>query len=894
MGVEKRIWAIDFGLLSPEMVRKLSQIRVVTPDTYDEDGYPIEGGLMDLHLGVIDPGLRCKTCGGTVATCPGHFGHIELVRPVIHIAYVKMIYTLLKATCSKCGRLLLSKEDIEKYKQLITGEKEIDEDTAIEILEKAKKVGTCPHCGIKQKDIKLVKPMSFYEDDQRLFPTEIRRRLELIPDDDLKLLGLDPDVARPEWAILTVLPVPPAQTRPSITLETGERSEDDLTHKLVDILRTNQRLRDNISAGAPQLIIEDLWDLLQYHVTTYFNNEISGIPPARHRSGRPLKTLAQRLKGKEGRFRYNLSGKRVNFSARTVISPDPYININEVGVPRDIAKILTIPEYVTEWNIEKIKEFIKANDYPKALYVIRPDGRRKIVTDASKDTILEELAPGYIVERQLMDGDIVLFNRQPSLHRISMMCHVVKVLPGKTFRLHPVVCKPYNADFDGDEMNLHVPQTEEARAEALHLMLVQKQMISPRYGAPIIIGDQDFVTGAYLMTYENTSFPKYLATKILARAGITKLPKPDKKINGKPMWSGKLLFSQSLPKKLNLDYPARICVGKNKCEYFKKKGKCEGCPLDAWVKIRNGKLLSGVIDKVSFQGILVDTIFRKFGSSAAADFMNKSTKMALEALMHIGFTAAFDDTTPSIEAKRKVGEILSRAEKEVNKLIAKYKAGELERMPGKTVEETLEDMIMVILGKARDDAGNVIAEHLDKNNAYLIMARAGSRGSLLNVTQMSATVGQQAVRGKRILRGYRTKTLPHFKPGDIGPRARGFVRSSFRDGLDPIEYFFHAMGGREGLVDKGIRTSKSGYMQRRLINALQDFVVRNDKTVRDATDTIVQFAFGEDGADPMKCYGEYPVNIKETILLEQKEYEELPEEGEEEVVEEGGEGGRYE
>lgn len=255
-------------------------------------------------------------------------------------------------------------------------------------------------------------------------------------------MGINPEIAKPEWMVLTVLPVPPVTVRPSITLETGERSEDDLTHKLVDILRINQRLKENMEAGAPQLIVEDLWELLQYHVTTYFDNEASGVPPARHRSGRPLKTLAQRLKGKEGRFRSNLSGKRVNFSARTVISPDPNISINEVGVPEMIAIEVTVPVYVTEWNIEQMKKHIENGSkiHPGANYVIRPDERKIRVYDETKESILEKLEPGYVVERHLMDGDIVLFNRQPSLHRMSMMAHEVKVLPHKTFRLNLCVC----------------------------------------------------------------------------------------------------------------------------------------------------------------------------------------------------------------------------------------------------------------------------------------------------------------------------------------------------------------------------------------------------------------------------------------------------------------------
>jgi DNA-directed RNA polymerase subunit A' len=277
------------------------------------------------------------------------------------------------------------------------------------------KSSTCPHCGEVQKAIKFIKPTSFYEEDRRLLQNEIRERLERISEEDVRQLGLS---IRPEWAVLTVLPVPPVSVRPSITLETGERSEDDLTHKLVDILRINQRLEENIDAGAPQLIIEDLWELLQYHVSTFFDNETAGIPPARHRSGRQLKTLFQRLKGKEGRFRYNLSGKRVNFSARTVISPDPTLGINELGVPEAIAQELTIPVSVTEWNIENLKKLIRENP-GKISYVVRPDGRRKKLTTANIEEVLGELASGYLVERQLLDGDIVVFNRQPSLHQIG-------------------------------------------------------------------------------------------------------------------------------------------------------------------------------------------------------------------------------------------------------------------------------------------------------------------------------------------------------------------------------------------------------------------------------------------------------------------------------------------
>ncbi|MEM3829932.1 MAG: hypothetical protein QXP36_12090, partial [Conexivisphaerales archaeon] len=301
---------IEFSILSPEMIKKMSVAKITKTELYDQEGYPIEGGLMDPRLGVVDPGIRCRTCGGSVGECHGHFGYLELTRPVVHVHYAKIILSLLKVYCKKCGRVLIAEKDVQKIKTKKVPFKEI--------VKLAKK--KCPYCNAEQGKIKFIKPYTFLEDNEILNPIKLRERLEKIPSEDLELLGFKG--MRPEWLILTLLPIPPVTVRPSITLETGERSEDDLTHKLVDIVRINERLKENIDLGAPDFIIEDLWELLQYHVATFFDNEITGVPPARHRSGRVLKTLSQRLKTKEGRFRGNLAGKRVNFSARTVISPD--------------------------------------------------------------------------------------------------------------------------------------------------------------------------------------------------------------------------------------------------------------------------------------------------------------------------------------------------------------------------------------------------------------------------------------------------------------------------------------------------------------------------------------------------------------------------------------------
>ncbi|TEU11375.1 DNA-directed RNA polymerase subunit A', partial [Candidatus Bathyarchaeota archaeon] len=772
--MSKVIDAIKFGVLPPEEIRRLSTVEIHTSDTYDEDGGSIAGGLMDQRLGTLEPRQRCRTCGNISINCPGHYGHIELAVPVIHVEFAKHIYKLLSVTCRGCGRILLTPEDYEMFQGIREKEKKlfgkVNDETTKEIIKQAKKkkkFKECPVCGMVQSNVKFAKPTSFFEIEQEELKTdeslmeEISRRLtanmirewfERIPDEDLTLIDFNPGVARPEWMVLQVLPVPPVDVRPSIILESGIRAEDDLTHKLVDIIRINQRLRENIEAGAPTLIIEDLSELLQYHITTYFNNEVSGIPPARHRSGRTLKSLAQRLKGKEGRFRGNLSGKRVDYSARTVISPDPNLDINEVGVPVHIATRLTVPDMVTERNVEEMRKFVLngPHKHPGALYIVRPDSKRirlEFVTD--KSVIAESLEPGFVIERHLKDGDIALFNRQPSLHRMSIMAHRVKVLPYRTFRMHLTVCPPYNADFDGDEMNLHIPQSKEAQTEARLLMRVQDQILSPRYGAPIIGATKDFITGAYLLTRKQTMLTADEVGKLLAATEYVG-PEPEPMVTEpEPMWSGKDIFSLYLPEDFNFVIRANICRHCETCER-------EECQNDAYVIIREGKLLSGVIDKNTIGAERAETIFHRiikdYGTDAGHDFLNSVTRLINEFLSLNGFTFSVDELTIGPNEKGEINRVMKRMERNVDKLIDELKTGELERLPGQSLQETFEIRVMSELAKARDKAGETVESGLGMDNAGIIMTRSGARGSSLNIGQMMGSVGQQAIRGKRIMR----------------------------------------------------------------------------------------------------------------------------------------------
>jgi len=870
--IHKVVDEVSFGLISPKDLRKNSVVEIQTPDTYDEDGAPITAGLMDGRLGTLEPRQRCKTCGNTAIRCPGHFGHIELAVPIIHIEFTKIIYDLLRSTCRNCGRILLSDETAEKVENRIERFRQllgvVPEEVFKGIVQEIK-AKQCPHCAAPQYKISFEKPTKFIEQTEAgsepLTPSMVRERLERIPDEDLGILGFNPKVARPEWMVLQVLPVPPVYVRPSITLESGIRSEDDLTHKLVDIIRINQRLKENMEAGAPTLIIQDLSELLQYHVTTYFNNEASGIPPARHRSGRALKTLSQRLKGKEGRFRSNLSGKRVDFSARTVISPDPDLDINEVGVPRDVAMRLSVPEKVTAWNIDEMKKLVVNGPemYPGALYIIRPDGKRirlEFVVDREK--IAEAIELGFVVERHLKNGDIAIFNRQPSLHRMSIMAHYVRVLPYKTFRLHLCVCPPYNADFDGDEMNLHIPQSEEARTEALMLMQVQDQILSPRFGGPIIGAIRDFITAAYFFTRRSNYLTKAEVNRLLMATGYEgQLPEPRIK-EPQPLWTGKQIFSLFLPKTLNYVLKANICQGCTKCEK-------EECKYDAYVVVKNGELISGIIDRRSIGSeqseSLLHRIIKDYGTWAGRQFLNKITRLLKLFITMRGFTYSYDELVLSPKAENKIKKTMERIQKKIGDLIESYRNGTLPRLPGQTVEESFEIYVMHELATARDEAGKIADQDFTLENAGIVMTRTGARGSSLNIGQMSAMVGQQSVRGKRVLRGYTGRALPHFREGDPSPRARGFVYSSYQSGLDAIEFFFHAMGGREGLVDTAVRTQQSGYMQRRLINALEHIRLEYDETVRDSAGDIIQFKYGEDGVDPAKSDHGKAVNVSRLI-----------------------------
>ncbi|KAJ8111619.1 hypothetical protein ONZ43_g5576 [Nemania bipapillata] len=849
------------------------------PETMDETRTkPRQNGLNDPRLGSVDRQFKCATCLENMSECPGHFGHIELAKPVYHPGFIKKVKKILEIVCTNCSKVKADRDDPEfaaavatrdpktrfqrvwavcKGKNICSNEIPKEEDKEYEPHNKPKQLGH-GGCGNSQPKIRIgalkLTAISDEKDEDNnkskntvvIKPEMALNILKNISDDDLRDMGLNKDYARPEWMIITVLPVPPPPVRPSISMDgTGQglRNEDDLTYKLGDVLRANSNVRQALQEGSAGHVADEFDTLLQYHVATLMDNDIAGQPQALQKSGRPVKSIRARLKGKEGRLRGNLMGKRVDFSARTVITGDANISLDEVGVPRSIARTLTYPETVTPYNISRLHKLVQngPNEHPGAKYVIRSDGTR-IDLRHHKRAGQISLEYGWKVERHLQDGDYIIFNRQPSLHKESMMGHRVRVMPYSTFRLNLSVTSPYNADFDGDEMNLHVPQTEETRAEIRELCMVPLNIVSPQRNGPLMGIVQDTLAGVYKMCRRDVFMTKEQVMNVLLWVpnwdGI--IPQPAI-LKPRPRWTGKQIVSMIIPREISL--------------YSKPDKDIAYAPLkDSGLLIQCGELLFGLLTKKNVgaaSGGIVHLCYNELGSDGAMAFLNGCQRVINYWLLHNGHSIGIGDTIPDKGTIEKIQEHIDGQKAIVSELTAQATANELEALPGMNIRETFESKVSKALNEARDKAGTTTENNLKDGNNAVVMARSGSKGSSINISQMTALVGQQVVEGKRIPFGFKYRTLPHFTKDDYSPEARGFVENSYLRGLTPSEFYFHAMAGREGLIDTAVKTAETGYIQRRLVKALEDVSARYDGTVRNSLGDIIQFIYGEDGLDAM-------------------------------------------
>jgi len=850
-----KIIGIQFSILSPDEIRRGSVAEITNRDTYINNK-PIINGLFDPRMGVIEPGLICPTDGLNYIQTPGYFGHIELARPLFYIQYFNTVLKLLRCVCIKCSKLLIDKD---KYKVLLDQSPYLRWKKIFSLSNKIKRCGqeTSYGCGcIQPQNIKkegLATIIAKWDDDivLNLDPEQVLKIFRRLSDEDITYLGFSPKWSRPEWMICQVLVVPPPAVRPSVKHDSQQRSEDDLSHIIVNILKANNSLRDKMETNTD--VVDDWTTLLQYYVATLVNNNIPGVASHAQRSGRPLKSIKERLNGKGGRVRGNLMGKRVDYSARSVITPDANISIKELGVPLKIAMNLTKPVYVNDRNIKFLTKLVKngPKKHPGANLLKRKNGNEISLEYVDINSI--HLEVGDVIHRHMMDGDAILFNRQPTLHRMSMMCHIVKVLKkGDTFRMNVGDTKPYNADFDGDEMNLHMPQDLESETELRILAAVPTQIISPANNKSIVGVFQDSLLGSYRITRKDIKFNHRQAMNLLMcvkNINLYKLPK-DKLISSFD------IISQILPP-LTLKYKTKRY---SDSEDFKTSNNV--------LEIINGKLVRGQLEKGTLgdgsKG-LIQRICNDFGNSQSADFIDNLQNIVTEYMVTNAYSVGISDLIADNNTNKLITDVISNKKEEVFSLIQQTHLGVFDNKSANPNNVEFETKINNVLNRASQDAGKIGRESLDKDNRFVIMVNAGSKGSEINISQMISCLGQQNVDGKRIPYGFENRTLPHFTKYDDSPIARGFVENSFISGLSPQELFFHAIGGRVGLIDTAVKTSQTGYIQRRLIKGLEDIKVEYDMTVRNNKNKIIQFSYGDDNFDTTKIENQQLPIIKMTI-----------------------------
>ena len=868
------IVGVQFGILSPEEIVRRSAVNITESTFYDSNGEPKINGLFDPRMGVIERGKLCKTCEQTYIPCPGHFGHIELAKPVFYIQFINQIQELMKCVCIRCSKLLLDMNDTS-IKAIIKMKKSDEFLNLLSSKVKTKVCGQFPNmdsetasshgCGAIQPNKYITKELDYIvgewqrdvADDagdkkrelvqQRFTPEMVLSIFKRISIDDARILGFSPDWCLPHWMICVVLPVVPPAVRPSVRQYNNQRSEDDLTQKYNDIIKHNDMIKKKlVNKDISEDQINGYVHLLQYDIATLIDNDGSkNIPPSMTKGGRQIKAFKQRLNGKDGRVRNNLMGKRVDFSARSVISPDSNLNIEELGVPLQIAMNLTVPEIVNKYNIDRVYQFVRngANVHPGAKsYKKAEDGRVRNLEYMDTSKIV--LNYGDIVNRHMMDGDPVLFNRQPSLHKMSAMSHQARVMDRLSFGLNINVCEPYNADFDGDEMNLHVPQSIQATMELKYLPAVSKQIISPSYNTPIIKPAQDNLLGLYKITDDSVYFnQRDMMNLLMDVVGFDgRLPEPAIK-DTRILWTGKQLVSIILP-------PISM-----------KKGK---------VIIEKGIIKQGQINKGASNEI-VHIIFSDYGHLANQRYLNNLQKIVIRYMIRSGYSVGISDLLVHADIRKRNEETIVKGKQAVADITRKIHLNTFEDI-SHDISEVFEGEISAIIGKTskaiEDNTVNLISD----GNRVKYMVDAGTKGKMTNFTMMCCLVDQQSIDNKRISLGFSNRSLPHFTKYDNGMDSKGYISHNYLEGLTPQEFYFHAMAGREGLIDTAVKTARSGYLQRKLIKATEDLKVQHDYTVRNSNGDIVQFLYGDDGFNSIHLEN---MTFKNIFLISQADLDSL-------------------
>lgn len=917
---------ISFGILSAEEIRNMAVCKVFNSKTNN-----LQNSVYDPKMGNLDTLQPCVTCGFK-KECWGHFGYIDLVEPIVHPMFYKQVRLFLKYFCKKCYRFVLTKEQIEFYGlDKIQGGKRFEK-----IKNKLIKVETCSHCNSIQPNIISTKDGSYFieykskqkdskrKDKKETIPLsveEIKKIFDNISIEDVEMIGLDSKLIQPKNLIITVFPVIPSCSRPYVMVD-GNSCDDDLTYQIVEIIKVNKalsELKENQETERNNLI-----QTLKFRISTMFNNSSK---KAKHPTdNRPTKGIKDRLSGKEGRIRSNLMGKRVDFSARTVVGAEPTLKVNQLGVPEEISKILTKPEVVNAFNYEEMKSIV---DSGKANFIIKNKNTKQevkinlsyafnnkdevlindiIIHDKNVEIKIENenvilpneedwnpsifervktkikfinsddrvvrnnklldskifrkkinLELGDIVERHIRNGDVVILNRHPTLHKGGMLGMEIILMPHKSFRFNLAITPSFNADFDGDEMNIHVPQTYEAEAELRMIMDARYNIISPQESKPIIVIKQDALVASYLMTKKNFKLTREQFMNICLKGS---------RVDGSSLWNVKrfqhiIKIWKQYEKEFNIDVKNIYC---GKCllslilpENFNYEKENQADANQPIVKIKQGVLLCGTFDKNilgSNHGSIIQLLNKEYGSVVASNFIDNIQFLGTGWLMVHSFSVGLQDCMMASS------ELTDEKNKNFRTIIQDSLSecyAKAEGIRNTTFNAGIREIrITAELSKARDIGMKIASNNMSKNNNFLTTVRSGAKGDEFNFSQIGGVIGQQNINNQRIgfCMSHNKRTLPHYplelKDSIREYEAKGFVEHSFIHGLNPQEFFAHAKSGREGVISTSTKTADSGYIQRRITKLTENIFVSNDGCVKDTGEKIYQFVYGENGFDPTK------------------------------------------
>jgi DNA-directed RNA polymerase II subunit RPB1 len=700
------------------------------------------------------------------------------------------------------------------------------------------KVRVCVHCGIVQPKYTICTQDGLFMASHtvggvvekiKMTTEEIFDIFKGVRDDELYVLGMDPSRTHPRNLVLTVLPVLPPRSRPFLVTD-GIICDDDLTITYGEILKLNNNLgSENLSESRKNKYTQSLI----FRIKTLFDNTQG---KAKHTNSRPMKGLKERFGGKDGQIRNNLMGKRVDFSARTVIGPDPTLRLNEIAVPPYIADILSYPEYVNHFNLKELQQLV----WDDGANVVERDSVKFLLKYALEGDKRYRffIRVGDIVHRKLRDGDRVLLNRQPTLHKGSMLAKRIIRREGKTIRMNLATTSTFNADFDGDEMNIYTASSELSKAELELLSATEHNMIGAQASKPVTSIVQDALLSCFLMTRDKVELSREDFFQICME-GDWDLQFIDHKLAhvervygefgiDTPLYSGRTLFSFLLPDDFN---------------YTQKNGALVEEPI---VRIRRGVLIEGAINKVNLKSghsSLILILHKEYSPSVSLEFVNNVQFIANAFMLYHGFSVGIADCigTNTCDKDKSIREVITRCFIEAD-------------AHGSTCIDSYirEAKVNMALSKAKDVGMRIAKESLSEENNFISTVTSGSKGDYFNIAQIMGLLGQQNISGSRVIPqlNHQTRSLPHYPFTGMGAdeeyESRGFIRHSFLTGLSPQEFWFHAMSGREGVTDTALKTAQSGYIQRKMVKIMEDIQVKYDQSVRNSVGSIIQFTYGGD------------------------------------------------